>query len=253
LVRRFRCCAGDTVRPVHATHKPGLKAAVSWYDRWFNEMTPKNAVDIGADVRCPVLAFYGGQDKSITPETIEKRQAACKAAGKTCESHVYPDAQHGFPPTTGLPTTPPTRRTAGRGCSPGSSNTAPAEPPSPRPSPRRRRGRGEGSTAVWELCQGARAASYLISIRFQPFSVPAQTVSVIRRSGWERRGCADSRRSRDHHRTAQIDPSRSLSLRIRNGSSCPITAVHLRSEDCWGESEAVIRSGHPPEGVARPL
>jgi hypothetical protein len=28
-----------------------------------------------------VLAFYGGQDKSITPETIEKRQAACKAAG----------------------------------------------------------------------------------------------------------------------------------------------------------------------------
>ena len=43
-----------------------------------------------------MLAFYGGQDKSITPETIEKRQAACKAAGKTCKSHVYPDAQHGF-------------------------------------------------------------------------------------------------------------------------------------------------------------
>jgi carboxymethylenebutenolidase len=83
---------------MYATHNPGLKAAVSWYgsDRWFNEMTPKNAVDIGADVRCPVLAFYGGQDKSITPETIEKRQAAGQAAGKTCESHVYPDAQHGF-------------------------------------------------------------------------------------------------------------------------------------------------------------
>ena len=91
-------CWGGFVTWMYATHNPGLKAAVSWYgsDRWFNEMTPKNAVDIGADVRCPVLAFYGGQDKSITPETIEKRQAACKAAGKTCESHVYPDAQHGF-------------------------------------------------------------------------------------------------------------------------------------------------------------
>ena len=30
-------------------------------------------------------------------------------------------------------------------------------------------------------------------------------------------------------------------------SSCPIAAVHIRSEDCWGDSEAVIRSGHAPK------
>ena len=85
-------CWGGFVTWMYATHNPGLKAAVSWYgsDRWFNEMTPKNAVDICADVRCPVLAFYGGQDKSITPETIEKRQAACKAAGKTLRVACLP-------------------------------------------------------------------------------------------------------------------------------------------------------------------
>ena len=43
-----------------------------------------------------MLAFYGGQDQSIPPETREKREAACKAAGKTCEFAVYPDAPHGF-------------------------------------------------------------------------------------------------------------------------------------------------------------
>jgi carboxymethylenebutenolidase len=43
-----------------------------------------------------VLALYGGADQSIPPETIEKRQAACKAARKTCESKVYPEAPHGF-------------------------------------------------------------------------------------------------------------------------------------------------------------
>ena len=34
---------------------------------------------------------------SVHPEGgHRKREQACKAAGKTCESKVYPDAQHGF-------------------------------------------------------------------------------------------------------------------------------------------------------------
>jgi carboxymethylenebutenolidase len=43
-----------------------------------------------------VLAFYGGADQSIPQETIEKRQAACAAAGKGCEFKIYPDTPHGF-------------------------------------------------------------------------------------------------------------------------------------------------------------
>jgi carboxymethylenebutenolidase len=91
-------CWGGFVTWMYATHNPGLKAAVSWYgsDRWYKEMTAKDAVEIGAEVKCPILALYGGQDQSIPQETIEKREEACKAAGKTCEFKVYPDAQHGF-------------------------------------------------------------------------------------------------------------------------------------------------------------
>jgi carboxymethylenebutenolidase len=91
-------CWGGWATWMYAAHNQDLKAAVAWYgsDRKPSELTPKNPLDIAADVKCPVLALYGGADQSIPQETIEKRQAACKAAGKTCEFAVYPDAQHGF-------------------------------------------------------------------------------------------------------------------------------------------------------------
>jgi carboxymethylenebutenolidase len=91
-------CWGGFATWMYAAHNPGLKAAVAWYgtDRQVTPLTPKNPIDIAGELKCPVLALYGGQDKSSPMETIEKRQAACKAAGKTCEFKVYPDAQHGF-------------------------------------------------------------------------------------------------------------------------------------------------------------
>ena len=91
-------CWGGFATWMYAAHNPGLKAAVAWYgsDRKISELQPKNPVDIAGEAKCPVLAFYGGQDQSIPKETIEKRQDACKAAGKNCEVKVYPDAPHGF-------------------------------------------------------------------------------------------------------------------------------------------------------------
>jgi carboxymethylenebutenolidase len=91
-------CWGGYTTWMYSAHNPGLKAAVAWYgsDRKISPLTPQNPIDIAAEVKCPVLAFYGGQDKSIPQDTIDKRQEACKAAGKTCEFKVYPDAPHGF-------------------------------------------------------------------------------------------------------------------------------------------------------------
>jgi len=91
-------CWGGWATWMYAAHNPDLKAAVPWYgsDRKISDIIPKNPVDIAGSVKCPVLAFYGGQDQVIPPETVDKRQAACKAAGKTCEAKVYPDAPHGF-------------------------------------------------------------------------------------------------------------------------------------------------------------
>jgi carboxymethylenebutenolidase len=91
-------CWGGWPTWMYSAHNPNLKAAVAWYgsDRKPSELTPKNPLDIAGEVKCSVLALYGGADQSIPQETIEKRQAACKAAGKTCEFAVYPDAPHGF-------------------------------------------------------------------------------------------------------------------------------------------------------------
>ena len=91
-------CWGGFATWMYAAHNPGLKAAVAWYgtDRQVTPLTPKNPLDITTELKAPVLALYGGEDKSIPPETIEKRQAACKAAGKTCEFKIYPDTPHGF-------------------------------------------------------------------------------------------------------------------------------------------------------------
>jgi carboxymethylenebutenolidase len=91
-------CWGGFATWMYAAHNPGLKAAVAWYgsDRKISELQPKNPADIAGQVKCPVLAFYGGEDKSIPKETIEKRQHVCQEAGKTCEYKIYPDAPHGF-------------------------------------------------------------------------------------------------------------------------------------------------------------
>lgn len=88
-------------RPVwlYAAHNPGLKAAASWYgpiDRPRTDLQPKYPIDLAADLKCPVLGLYGALDKGIPVESVERMEAACKAAGKTCEFKVYPDAPHGF-------------------------------------------------------------------------------------------------------------------------------------------------------------
>jgi carboxymethylenebutenolidase len=91
-------CWGGFATWMYATHNPGLKAAAAWYgsDRAKSELVPKNPIDVIAGLKCPVLALYGGKDQSIPQDVIDKRQEACKAAGKTCEVKVYPEAPHGF-------------------------------------------------------------------------------------------------------------------------------------------------------------
>jgi carboxymethylenebutenolidase len=91
-------CWGGFATWMYATHNPGLKAAVAWYggDRAKSELIPKNPIDVIGQLKCPVLALYGGKDQSIPKEVIDKRQEACKAAGKTCEFKIYPEAPHGF-------------------------------------------------------------------------------------------------------------------------------------------------------------
>jgi carboxymethylenebutenolidase len=77
---------------------PEFKAGVAWYGPLAaNPRVPSAApLDLVKDIHAPVLGLYGGQDKGIPAADIEAMRAAAKAAGKTVDIHVYPDAQHGF-------------------------------------------------------------------------------------------------------------------------------------------------------------
>jgi carboxymethylenebutenolidase len=92
-------CWGGRITWMYAAHNPRLKAAVAWYGpvaRPATELTPRHPVDIAADLEVPVLGLYGGADAGIPNDTVEKMQAALKAAGKPSYIHVYPDTPHAF-------------------------------------------------------------------------------------------------------------------------------------------------------------
>jgi carboxymethylenebutenolidase len=91
-------CWGGRITWLYAAHQPALKAAVAWYgvDRPHGALVPNNPLDVIPNLKCPVLALYGGADPSIPKPLVEARQAACEAAHKTCEFKIYPDTPHGF-------------------------------------------------------------------------------------------------------------------------------------------------------------
>lgn len=90
---------GGRVTWLYAAHNPKLKAGVAWYGRLVGEttaMTPRHPVDLAGSVTVAVLGLYGGKDRGIGTETVEKMQAALPAAGRLSEIVVYPEADHGF-------------------------------------------------------------------------------------------------------------------------------------------------------------
>ncbi|MBM3114738.1 dienelactone hydrolase family protein [Jeongeupia naejangsanensis] len=92
-------CWGGRIVWLYAARNPSLKAAVAWYGRLggtASANTPKQPLDVAAEVRVPVLGLYGGQDKGISAESIAQMRTALKAAKAQTEIIVYPDAGHGF-------------------------------------------------------------------------------------------------------------------------------------------------------------
>ena len=92
-------CRGGRNTWLYATHNPNLKAAVAWYGPIkgaASEIQPKVVLDIADQLKCPLLGLYGGQDAGIAVPDVKDAEAKAKAAGKTVEIVVYPDAPHGF-------------------------------------------------------------------------------------------------------------------------------------------------------------
>jgi carboxymethylenebutenolidase len=92
-------CWGGRIVWLYAAHNKDLKAAAAWYGRLVGETDehrPKHPIDIADKLLAPVLGLYGGADRGIPNETVEKMQAKLKEAGGKSSIHVYPDTPHGF-------------------------------------------------------------------------------------------------------------------------------------------------------------
>ncbi|MBS0562045.1 MAG: dienelactone hydrolase family protein [Proteobacteria bacterium] len=92
-------CWGGRDVWLYAAHNPHLKAAVSFYGFVESPKTPVhplNAMDVAGDLKAPLLGLYGAKDAGNPPEKVHAAQEKARAAGKTVEIVMYPDAGHGF-------------------------------------------------------------------------------------------------------------------------------------------------------------
>jgi carboxymethylenebutenolidase len=92
-------CRGGRHTWVYAAHNPNLKAAVAWYGPiggGKTDIQPVNVLDIAAQIKCPLLGLYGGQDPGIAVADVEKARDLARAAGKTVEIEIFKEAGHAF-------------------------------------------------------------------------------------------------------------------------------------------------------------
>src|ERR1700734_2279704 len=80
-----------------------LDAAVDCYGAFVTGTLPENfplkvttLVDRTPNLSCPLLGLFGAEDAHPSPAEVTELEEALKAAGKTYEFHVYPNAGHSF-------------------------------------------------------------------------------------------------------------------------------------------------------------
>jgi carboxymethylenebutenolidase len=94
------CWGGRIVWLYAATGR--VKAGVAWYGRLLgqpSELTPRQPIDVAAELKAPVLGLYGGKDQGIPLDTVDKMKTALasgSAAAKASRFVVYPEAGHAF-------------------------------------------------------------------------------------------------------------------------------------------------------------
>jgi carboxymethylenebutenolidase len=92
-------CRGGRQTWLYAAHSPHLKAAVAFYGPLGgtpSPIQPQTALDLADKIKCPLLGLYGAQDSGISVDQVHQAEAKAKAAHKTVDFVIYPDAPHGF-------------------------------------------------------------------------------------------------------------------------------------------------------------
>jgi carboxymethylenebutenolidase len=92
-------CWGGRIVWLYAAHNPKLKAGAAWYGKikgQADELHPKHPIDVVADLKAPVIGFYGAADTGIPVESVKAMEEALEKAKKPSKIILYPDTPHGF-------------------------------------------------------------------------------------------------------------------------------------------------------------
>lgn len=96
-------CWGGRIVWLYAAHNPKIKAGAAWYGRVVptpnspvNQAQPTTPSDYAKDLKVPVIGFYGGLDKGITQDGVQKMKDELAKGASKSEINVYPAADHGF-------------------------------------------------------------------------------------------------------------------------------------------------------------
>ncbi len=83
-------CFGGGYSLALALAEPTLAGAVVYYGRLVTDDAKI------ASLRMPLVGNFGGKDQGITPESVREFERKAKAAGKSVDFKIYPEAGHAF-------------------------------------------------------------------------------------------------------------------------------------------------------------
>lgn len=93
-------CVGGTWARMLAAEKVGLAACVDFYGRFrypnISESKPFQPIDRVAEMRCPYLGLFGGDDPVVPQADIDEVRTKLRAAKVDFDIKVYPGAPHAF-------------------------------------------------------------------------------------------------------------------------------------------------------------
>jgi carboxymethylenebutenolidase len=96
-------CWGGRITWLYAAHNPKVDAGAAWYGRLMsapdapkNPVQPTMPIDVAKDLKAPVIGFYGGQDRGIPLDTVQRMEDELKKGKSKSKIVVYPNAGHGF-------------------------------------------------------------------------------------------------------------------------------------------------------------
>ncbi|HXZ87505.1 MAG TPA: dienelactone hydrolase family protein [Candidatus Binataceae bacterium] len=92
-------CMGGRVAFLTAVRNPDVYATAPFYGGGMTRAGQpggKAPIDYAANLKGPVLAFFGGKDAFIPMAEVDKFRDALNQAGKPVEIVLYADADHGF-------------------------------------------------------------------------------------------------------------------------------------------------------------